>query len=92
MLKVNYTRWNQTPQALRQQALEAEHPRTRERYLALYEIALGKSANQVSMDIKRRPETVTEWVHNYNLKGHNGIIYRRTGGRPFFCPTKSKIA
>jgi hypothetical protein len=34
MLKINYAQWNQTPQAL-----EAEHPRTRERYLALYEIA-----------------------------------------------------
>jgi len=47
MLKVNYARWNQTRQDLRQQALEAEHPRTRERYLALYEITSGKSENQV---------------------------------------------
>lgn len=90
MLKVNYHRWNKTPQDLREQALEAEHPRTRERYLALYEIASGKSANQVSKEIKRRPDTVMDWVHKYNSKGHEGIVYKRTGGRPFFCPKKLK--
>ncbi len=91
MLKVNYAHWNQTPQDLRRYALKAEHPRTRERYLALYEIVLGKSAYQVSKEIKRRPDTVMDWVHNYNEKGQEGIIYKRTGGHPFFCPTKSKI-
>ena len=65
MLKVNYARWNETPQDLRQQALEAEHPRTRERYLALYEIASGKSAYQISKEIKRRPDTVMDWVYKY---------------------------
>jgi hypothetical protein len=92
MLKINYAQWNQTPQDLRQQALEAEHPRTRERYLALYEIASGKNAYQVSKEIKRRPDTVMDWVHKYNTKGHEGIVYKRTGGHPFFCPRKSKIA
>jgi transposase len=91
MLNVNYSHWNQTRQDLRQQALDAEHPRTRERYFALYEIASGKSAYQVSKEIKRRPNTVVDWVHNYNAKGQEGIIYKRTGGRPFFCLTNSKI-
>lgn len=84
MLKVNYARWNHRPQNLRQQALEAEHPRTRERYLALYEITSGKSADQVSKEIKRRPDTVMDWVHKDNSKGHEGIVYKRTGGHPFF--------
>ena len=90
MLKVNYPHWNQTPQDLRQQALEAEHPRTRERYFALYEIASGKSAYQVSKDITRRPNTVMDWVHKYNSKGHEGIAYKRTGGRHFFVPRNQK--
>jgi len=92
MLKVNYKKWHQTPNDLREQALTAEHPRTRERYLALYEISQGKSANQVSIEIKRRSHTVMDWVHKYNLEGHKGICYRRTGGRaPFFLQTSSNI-
>ena len=88
MLKIDYAQWNQTPQDLRQHTLTSEHPRTRERYFALYEIASGKSANQVSKEIKRRPDTVMDWVHKYNAKGHEGIVYKRTGGHPFFCLTK----
>lgn len=60
MLKINYAQWNQTPHDLRQHALTSEHPRTRERYRVLYEIASGKSANQVSKEIKHRPDTVME--------------------------------
>ena len=85
-LQVNYTHWNDTPETLRKEALNAEHPRTRERYLALYEISLGKSAHQVSIAIGRRPDTVTDWVHKYNEEGAKGIIYQRSGGHPFFVP------
>ncbi len=75
MLKINYAQWNQTPQDLRQQALESEHPRTRERYLAFYKIASGKNANQVSKEIKRRPDTVMD-----SGPGQTGLNY--TGGNP----------
>lgn len=44
MLKVDYVRWNQSKELLRTEALTAEHPRTRERLMALYEISEGKSA------------------------------------------------
>ena len=82
MLKVNYERWKQTPQYLRQQALITKHPRTRERYLALYEITQGKSASQLSTEIGRRVHTILDWVHKYNLKGDAAIFYQRTGGHP----------
>ena len=38
MLRVEYARWGQTPADLRELAMSASHPRTRERFLALYEI------------------------------------------------------
>ena len=38
MLRVEYARWGQTPADLRRLAMSAPHPRTRERFLALYEI------------------------------------------------------
>ena len=44
MIKVNYNKWNQTPQILRKEAIQANHRRTRERLLALYEITQVKTA------------------------------------------------
>jgi hypothetical protein len=38
MLRVDHARWDQTPADLRELAMSAPHPRTRERFLALYEI------------------------------------------------------
>ncbi len=53
MLKVNYHQWNQSIEELREMSLTAAHPRTRERFMALYEICLGKSATQVGKDSQR---------------------------------------
>jgi hypothetical protein len=39
MLKLYYEKWNQSLEFLRDLALNAEHSRTRERFLALFEIA-----------------------------------------------------
>ena len=36
-------------------SLTAAHLRTRERFMALYEICLGKSATQVAKDSERNP-------------------------------------
>ncbi len=42
MLQVDFEKkWHQTPESLREEALKADHPRTRERLLALYEITQG---------------------------------------------------
>jgi len=82
MLKVNHCQWNQTIEKLREISLTAVHPRTRERFLALYEIGLGKSATQVGKETKRNPQTIMEWVHKYNQKGADAFTYKRTGGHP----------
>ena len=55
MLTVNYYQWNQTVEQLRQMSLTAVHPRTRERFMALYEICLGKSATRVGQDTSAKP-------------------------------------
>ena len=84
MLKVKCEVWNQNGEILRQEALAAKHPRTRERLMALYEISEGKSATTVGKETKRNPQTVMEWVHKYNQEGLTALKYRRTGGRPPF--------
>ena len=45
MLKVNGARWGHSKDLLREEALKAEHTRTRERLMALYEISEGIHCN-----------------------------------------------
>jgi hypothetical protein len=88
MLRIDCARWGQTPADLRQLATRALHSRTRERFLALYEIAADSCATRVASRTRRHPQTVMEWVHLYNTRGPEALAYRRTGGRrPLFVRT-----
>jgi hypothetical protein len=95
MLSVNHARWGQTPEDLRRLAMSAPHPRTRERFLALYEITQqSRGATCVAMRAGRHPQTVMGWLHAYNAHGPDALLYRRTGGRPLlvwgvFCQERS---
>ena len=86
MLRGNYDRWGQTPEDLRQLATRAVHHRTRERFLALYEITQASCATQVAARTQRHPQTVMKWLHLYNTRGPETLTFRRTGGRPPFVP------
>jgi hypothetical protein len=49
MLKAVCERWNQSLEKLIEAALKAEHSRTREKLMALYEICGGKNATKNEM-------------------------------------------
>jgi transposase len=66
--------------------VSSPHERTRERFLALYEMTAGASATGVAVRIGRHPQSVMQWVHAYNTGGPGAVVYRRTGGRPPRCP------
>ena len=85
MLRVDYTRWGGTAEDLRHVALSAPHARTRERALALYDIAQGSCATRVAARTGRHPQTVMGWVHAYNAQGPDALGFRRAGGRPPFA-------
>ena len=85
MLHVDYDRWGQTPEDLRQLATGAAHQRTRERFLALYEVTQASCATQVAARTHRHPLTVMEWLHLYNTRGPEALTFRRSGGRPPFA-------
>ena len=85
MLRVDHARWDQTPADLRELAMSASHPRTRERFLALYEITQESCATRVAAQARRHPQTVIEWLHLYNTGGPEALTYQRTGGRPPFA-------
>jgi transposase len=65
--------------------MSASHPRTRERFLALYEITQESCATRVAERTRRHPQTVMEWLHLYNTRGPEALAYQRTGGRPPFA-------
>src|SRR3954454_3775639 len=73
MLRVESARWGQTPADLRQLATSAPHPRTRERFLAFYEITQEICATRVAERTRRHPQTVMEWLHLYNTRGPEAI-------------------
>jgi transposase len=90
MLKLNLDKWNQSIERLRDKAMSAEHPRTRERWMALYEIGMGKNATKVGTATGRNPQTVMEWVHKYNEIGPEGMVFKQTGGPPPLCQKQLK--
>jgi transposase len=85
MLRVDHQRWSQTATDLRHLALCASHARSRERFLALHDIAQGACATVVAERTGRHPQTVMGWLHSYNEHGPEALLYRRTGGRPPFA-------
>jgi transposase len=90
MLRVEHEKWGQTPDDLRRLAIEAEHWRTRERFLALYQITQGSSATAWAQQTGRHDDTVQGWVHDYAQHGPEALKYRRTGGWPPFARTSRR--
>ena len=81
MVRVEMQKWGQSLDDLRRLALQAEHHRTRERFLALSLIADSThNANSWAAQFGRQDDTVLKWVHNYNAQGPDALTYRRTGG------------
>ena len=91
MLRVEFARWDQTPADLRELAMSASHLRTRERFLALYEITQESCATRIAERTHRHPQTVMEWLHLYNTGGPEALTYQRTGP-PFARRSKPALA
>jgi hypothetical protein len=85
MLRIDTARWGQTPDDLRRLAVEAPHARSRERFLALYEITQATCATAVAAETARHHQTVMRWVHRYNDGGPDALMFVHTGGLPFFA-------
>jgi transposase len=82
MIQVELAKWRQTVEDLRLASLNQTHPRSRERFQALYLIASGQfNATTCAAHMGRQDETVLRWVHLYNRHGPDALAYRHTGGR-----------
>jgi hypothetical protein len=88
MIQVETAKWGQTVEDLRQASLNAAHPRSRERFQALYLIASGRfNATTCAAHIGRQDETVLRWAHRYNRHGPGALAYRHSGGRAPLLPS-----
>jgi hypothetical protein len=92
VLRVDVSRWDQTAADLRDLALHSDHPRSRERFLALHEVAQGGCATEIATRSGRPPQTVMGWVHPYNEHGPAALLYRRSGGRPPFARGSRRLS
>ena len=87
MIQVDLAKWDQTVEDLRLASLNDPHPRSRERFQALYLVASGQhNATTCAVHIGRQDETVLRWVHLYNERGPGAVAYRHTGGRSPLLP------
>lgn len=81
MLRVEHEKWDQSVSNLYDHAVNAPHARTRERFMALYEIANQKTnATLWAAEIGRHFQSVQSWVHAYNEHGPEALSFRHTGG------------
>lgn len=62
MLRPDLARWSLTEESLTELCLLATHPRTRERLLALRDIARGRCASALCKPLGRQLTTVLKWV------------------------------
>ena len=93
MLQPDFSKWNQTADDLFQLSREAAHPRSRERYLALYAIGTKQSnATQWAKATGRENapwgHPVMGWIHVYNAQGPEAVAYQHSGGCPPFLPRR----
>ena len=85
MLHPDFNKWGQTAEDIRHLSIHAAHPRSRERFQALYMIGTGQTnATRWAKEIKRDDQTVMGWKHVYNADGPEALLYKRTGGHPPF--------
>ena len=94
MIRVETAKWRQTVEDLRQASLHAAHPRSRERFQALYLIASGRfNATSCAAHIGRQDETDQGGAHRSNAAGPDALAYRRTGGRaPLLRRPRSSVS
>jgi len=83
-------RWGLTIGAVRERMYEAERPRERERWHALWLLGQGWSQKQVAAALEREAHTIGDWVEAFGQEGPDGLRFERSGGSPPSWTRRSK--
>lgn len=86
MLKIEHDRWEQSLSDLLERAIHEDHPRVRERYLALYLMARGEDVQDIAPDIGKHRIAVAQWCHLYNEQGPDALHPEWPGTHPDLTP------
>ena len=81
MVRPDFAKWNESAELMRELSIEDRHPRSRERYQALYMVGSKQfNARQWAQATSREDETILRWIHQYNEGGSNSVGYQHSGG------------
>ena len=76
------TRWELDAGGVRERMYRAPTPRERERWHALWLLALGWSANKVAEALARDAHTIGGWLAALERDGPAALAFEQTGGPP----------
>lgn len=86
MLRPDLQKRSLSPSRLLELSIQAPHPRTRERLLALFLLAQpppqSTCAAHLCHKLGRDVHTLLKWVHDFNAGGLPALVYRHSGGTP----------
>jgi transposase len=79
-----------TADQVRNEALSAKSVRQAQRLMALAAVAEGKSREEAARIGGMDRQTLRDWVHRYNQYGADGLIDRKSPGRPMKLSAEQK--
>ena len=74
--------WQLDLTEVRQRMYRAPTPRERERWHALWLLALGWPASQVAEALERDAHTIGVWLSAFRETGPASLMFEQTGGSP----------
>lgn len=74
--------WQLNGKAVRERMYGAPTARERERWHAMWLLALGWSAAQVAEALERDAHTIGDWLEDLRQKGPTGLAFEQSGGPP----------
>jgi transposase len=75
-------RWHLDLAQVRERMYDAERPRERERWHALWLVGQGWTQAQVAQALDRDPHTIGVWVDAFRQRGPEGLRFDGSGGSP----------
>ena len=82
--------WELSLSQVRERMYEAERPRERERWHALWLLGQGWSQKQVAEALEREAHTIGGWLEAFRQRGPEGLRFDAAGGSPPSWTRRSK--
>lgn len=75
-------RWQLDLNQVRERMYEAERPRERERWHALWLVGQGWTQDRVAAALERDAHTIGVWIEAFRQRGPEGLRFDPSGGSP----------